>query len=300
MKYLLILDLAGTLIETIHVTSRLNDNGKGGKLYPTQRVFFEEYYSRINYIGRKLNKFLENNNRIVILSSIDHATLENLKMIIRDINDTIDEGNIRRIEYYLADTEEDYQILCTMDNGNKIMGVRKKDIVYDNLLSIYQGYYPIAIDDRPSRKNYSKVLERGGQCFFIKNDLYTYSVSPDYMELLKKRYHLNDDIDRLIGYFSRSSKRFLNTDCKDKNYEELLEVYKFDVEETYKKLNEGTLDVEGLYNWLRIADIKCFFFKAGYSIEDIEKLIKHHCIDQFPSFEMAYQKILLPKITKKQ
>lgn len=296
MNYLLILDLAGTLIETVHITNRLNDNGKGKKLESNERAFFEEYYSRINNIGRKLNAFLENNNnRIVILSSIDHATCENLEMVIKDINDTINEGNIERIDYYIADVEEDYQILSTMDNGNKIIGVCKKDIVYDDLLSIYQGYYPIAVDDRPSVKNYLKVLERGGQCFFIKNELYSFSTTPKSMELFKKRYHLDDNIDRLIKYFLRSSIIF---SYEYENYEKMPEFYKFDVEEIYIKLNNGDLNIEELYNWLRLTDMKHFFFKAGYSINDIDKLIKYHCIGQFPSFEMAYQKILLPKIKK--
>lgn len=284
MNYLLILDLAGTLIESIHITSRLNDAGKG---------LYGEYYSRINYIGRKLNNFLENNNnRVVILTSYDHGDYENLEMVIKDINNTISEGNSERIEYYVAYSK----IQCTMNNGNDIIGVPEKDVVYDILLSKYKGYYPIAIDDRPSAKNYLKVLKTGGQCIFIKNELYSFSADYRAMEILKKRFHLNDDIDRLIGYFSRSSVRFSD---QYKSYEEMPEFYKFSADATYTKLNNGDLNIEELYNWLKLTDIKHFFFNAGYSIEDIEKLIEHKCISQYPSFEMAYQKILLPKISKK-
>lgn len=283
MKYLLILDLAGTLIESIHITSRLNDNGNG---------LYGEYYSRINCIGRKLNNFLENNNnRVVILSSFDHGPYQNLEMVMKDINSIITEGNRERIEYYVSYSE----ICCTMDNGNQIIGVSTKDVVYDNLLSTYRGYYPIAIDDRPSVDNYLKVLKNGGQCIFIKNELYSFSADYNSMEILKKRFHLDDDIDRLIGYFSRASVRFSH---QYESYEEMPEFYKFSVDDTYRKLNNGDLNIEELYNWLKLTDIKHLFFAAGYSIETIEELIKHNCIAQYPSFEMAYQKILLPKITR--
>lgn len=290
MKYLLILDLAGTLIESLHVTSRLKEDGKG---------LYGEYYSRINNIGRKLNSFLNNNsNRIAIITRYDHGEYEDLEMVIRDINSTISEGNSKRVEYYISgkDTCMTNKILYTMDNGNEIIGVYNKEVVYDELLSTYQEYYPVAIDDRPSPENYSKVLEKGGQCIFIKNELYSFSCDYKAMERIKRRYHLDDDIERLIGYFSRSSKTYA---LQYKSYEEMPEFYKFSATETYMKLINGELNIEELYNWLKVTDIKNFFFQIGYSIEDIEELINHHCINQFPSFEMAYQKVLLPKIKRK-
>lgn len=291
MKYLLILDLSGTLIGHIHITNRIKQE---------RPDIFREYYSKINYIGRKLNSFLSNSdNRIAIISSVDHSEPEELEMVIKDINSTILGDNKERIEYYISDssTKEEYRLRCTMGSHNKIIEVSKKELAYNSLLNNYSSYYPITVDDRPSKQCFSTILERGGECIFIKNELYSFSVPPECIPYFEKHYHLKDDIDRLIDYYVRSSRIF-GFDYSE-TLDDMPDCFKFSAYDTYKKLHDGTLNIEELYNWLKLADIKKFFLEAGYSIDNINEFIKYHRIDYFKSFEAAYQKRILPKMNNK-
>ena len=293
MKYLFILDLSGTLIEAAHVCYRKELD----KINP----YFNEYYSRINYIGRKLNQLLENNyNRIVILSSEDHSTIEDIELIIKDINRTILDKNKDRIEYYVAVeniVKKENSIYCVMENDNKIIKVREKSIVYDKVLEVYPQYYPITIDDRPSFQCFSKVLQKNGECYFIQNEINSIAIyQPETIQRFEKRYHVRDNIDTLISHYEHCTDIF---SFSYKNIEEMPEYLKFSTDDAYQMLYNGTLNVDNFYKWRYLTDIKKGFIEQGYSLEYIESLIKHHCIDIFPSFEIAYQKRILPKITKK-
>ena len=292
MNYLFILDLSGTLMEGAHVCCR----NEIDKTHP----FFNEYDSRINYVGRKLNNMLNNNhNRIIILTSEDHCTIEELEVVIKDINSTILDKNIERIEYFVSielAVNIDKPIHCIMENGNKIIKVQNKSLAYDKVLKMYKNYYPITIDDRPSFECFAKVLEKNGECIFIQNELNTFAVyTYEFRQLLEKRHHVRDNIDTLIPHYYRCADIF---SFSYENVDEMPEYLKFSIEETYKMLHNGTLNVEDFYNWRNLTDIKKGFIDIGYSLEDIESLINHHCIEVFPSFEMAYQKRLVPKIKK--
>ena len=292
MNYLFILDLSGTLIEAAHVCYRRKSKDTN--------PYINEYYSRINLIGRRLNKLMENNNRVVILTSEDHCVIQDLELIIRDINNKIFNDNKDRIEYFVESPGKlKKSIYRIMENGNTIVKVSSKSIAYDIVLDMYKNYYPVTIDDRPLIECFSKVLQRKGECFFIRNEFNSFAIPTSYfldlamgMQRHEKKHHIKDNVDTLIKYYDFCRKIF-------EDYEENIPEYqRFSVEKTYEMLYDGTLNIEKLYNWLNYTDIKKDFVEIGYSLKDIESLIEHHCIECFPSFEMVYQKRLLPKLKR--
>lgn len=81
MKYLLIVDLMGTLLEANQVLGY-----KSNLLNSEQKRYKDEYKSRILYISRKLNTFLDQNNNVCIISIQKYKIRYLLKIIVRTFN----------------------------------------------------------------------------------------------------------------------------------------------------------------------------------------------------------------------
>lgn len=104
------------------------------------------------------------------------------------------------------------------------------------------------------------------------------------MIYLKRHFHIDDNLDRLVSYYERCSTHFSES-CN------------FSKKEIYLRLLSDKLDIEKLYSWLILRDIKSTFKnQSGYSFDYTQELINHKCIQIYPSFEQAYQKVLISKI----
>lgn len=277
MKYLLIVDLMGTLLEANQVL------GYEQCLLDSERKRYkDEYKSRILYISRKLNTFLDQNNNVCIITSIDHCTEERLLRVIKDIDKNIHIHNRDKIKYFITDCLD----INLKQNFDRLTITFKREQAYDLAINRNAGYYYITMDDDLINASCaSKVLGLGGQYILINNMLNTTGwFNSERYEYLKKHFHINDNLDRLVSYYEQCSTLFLES-CN------------FSKEEIYLKLLSNKLDIDELYSWLILRDIKSTFkHEFGYGFDYTQELINHNCIQIYPSFEQAYQKVLIPKI----
>lgn len=278
MKYLLIVDLMGTLLEANKVLGY-----EPNLLNFEQKRYKDEYESRILYISRKMNNFLDKNNNVCIVTSIDHCSEDRLLTIIKDIDEKIHFYNRDKIKYFITDSME-MNLKHTFNDRLTI--TFKREEAYDLAINEHAGYYYITIDDDLINAYCaSKVLDLGGQYILINNMLNTtgWSNSERY-EYLKKHFHINDNFDRLVPYYDQCATLFSDS-CN------------FSKEEIYLKLLSNKLDIDELYSWLILRDIRATFKEeSGYSFDYTQELINHKCIQVYSSFEQAYQKVLIPKI----
>lgn len=292
MKYLLIVDLMGTLLEARQLTTGIydpNDNILNFN-HTRHKNVEQEYISRITYISRKLNKILENGIKVSIVTSIDHCTEYQLIHTINSIDERITKDNKHQIEYYIDGSGKD---IVKALNDRTIVTSTRED-AYDLAIKKNKGYYYITIDDNLGNTScIAKVLDLGGQFIHIDNapnsiEWYTY----EWYENLKKEYHTNDSFDGLVDYYESYSKCFsYSEDLKHCQY------FHFPKEETYLKLVSNELDIEQFYFWLILRKIQSAFkCVSGYSFDYTQELINHNCIQIYPSFEQAYQRVLIPKI----
>lgn len=277
MKYLLIVDLMGTLLEANQVFECVQS------LNSAKRFYKNEYESRILCISRKLNEFLERGNRVYIVTSEDHCSEERLLEIIRDIDKNIYFHNRNKIKYFITGY---INVSLEHEFGERLVITFKREHAYDLSIKENVGYYFITIDDDLINSGcVSKVLDLGGQYIHIDNMLNSTGwYDFERYEYIKKHFHINDNIDRLVSYYEQCSSIFSES-CN------------FSKDEIYLKLLENKLDVDELYSWLIIRDIKNEFQReVGYSFDYTQKLIDHKCIQVYPSFEQAYRKALIPKM----
>lgn len=283
MKYLLILDLSDTLIESPHIVYRFEDNSY------YQKNHFKEYQSRINNIARKINCFAQEGNKVVIITSESHSSAYNLCRVLDDIDEQIIYKE--NVNYFLAG-----YTFKKHNNINIINCFARKDDVYDLVLRKYSNYYPIAIDDRAfDNLGFIKVIKMGGECAFICNEDRTLSLEyfPNHFSV-DEYYSSNYDIGMLIEFYQsvkENAKDFPNIVTSTP------EIINFSKQKIIEKLNDGSLDIIEFYNWYNLEKIKDYFFKKGkINIEGVEDYINHQCINMYPSFEMAYQKRIVLKL----
>ncbi len=168
-----------------------------------------------------------------------------------------------------------------------------REEAYDFVIRKNKEYYYITIDDVLNASSISKVLDLGGQFIHINNRINAFGwCTYEEYELYRKKFHMEDSFDRLVKYYELASSIWTSS-IENSEYDK---IFNFSKEETYSKLLSKRLDIEKIYAWLIVRDIqKVFEQEAGYSIGYTQELIKHYCIQIYPSFEQAYQKVLKPK-----
>lgn len=147
MKYLLIVDLMGTLLEANQVVGY-----EANLLNSERKRYRDEYKSRILSISRKLNTFLDQNNNVYIITSIDHCTEERLLKVIKDIDKSIHIYNKDKIKYFITDCL-DINLKHKFDDRLTI--TFKREQAYDLAINANTRCYYITIDDDLSKKTLS-------------------------------------------------------------------------------------------------------------------------------------------------
>jgi hypothetical protein len=271
MRYFLITDLAGTLIEQYHL---------GDSRYPLAK---KEYSLRIKHIAKRLNEFINGDNEVAIITSADHAAYEKLKCVLSDIDDSIVSSNRKKIHYYIA-TEgpkplDDNPITV---QGSSIHVVYEKDEAYKDIVLSHQGFFYIAVDDAPYANHiFPQILRNGGECSLIKNDEWRIECSPAARHDPQLRIYIHD--------------------CDMFSSDELLHnhIYLFSSpEEAYRLLNTGQIDINNLPYAAAKRLLDRYLKQNGFEDDRITDLYNNQHITIEPSFEQVFQKKLRPKLNK--
>lgn len=281
MKCFLMLDLVGTLIEFNHVINREQPRNK------YMESVADEYQSRINYIGRKLNEFMQSGNIVTIASSQDHCSTHHIATVLSDIDKVILDENKDKIYYFISEARTNETYLA--ESGKEIYLVEDKIKAYYTISSKYPEYYPIAIDDGPTHNDiFYKILSQGGQVGYILNDYNNRELYPkNFQRLAYRIFHLDDTLDGMITWNNSLEE---NSKLSLEGYE-ILPFTNY-----YEQMHNHTLNAAEVYNWNKKRKLIAYLKKHGFSDDEIFDLFKHNCISMEPSFEKAFQKIIKPKL----
>lgn len=296
MRYLFILDFLNTLIEAQHVCCKDDLN--------YQKYLSDEYHSRLNYIVRKITSLLNNENRIVIITSGSHSGEMGpyiLYNALADLDSIMPDSIKSKIEYYLVTGVAQIELIKNVNPRIHVLATGdSKDEVYEKVLKQYYDYWPIAIDDNPYTNNgFMQTIQNNGECILINNNFSVYDriYYPDLDNFSKQishpNHYLDDDIVKIIDYYeyiSQETKKVPFIGCNTPN------ILHFSREELLEKLFAKTLDVEKLYSFYSFEKLKKYFLEQGLLSETIEELAKHNIIAMYPSFEVAFRKKLSQKI----
>jgi len=267
MNIFLITDLMGTLMEADHMLTH-------------EPPWCKEYPSRLNYVGRKINTFLNgNHNRVAIISNEDHCSKEEIAKVLSDIDSVILSENRARMHYYITHewniglvTDEVFKT----ENGNDMYYIRTKDKAYESITKQYPHFYYIGMDDMPQESLMAQIIRRGGECSFITKITWK-----------------NEKVERMTG---DTALAFIDRCC---DINKLSKGNILNLEEAYKMLYSNRLDINDLWSLKWQVPFNNYLEKFDFSAEEIDNLYDKNIISIDPSFERAFQKRIVPRIRRK-